>query len=172
MDDAAEQLIAFALMAASAGWSGPTLDRFCAAHGISETERRRRWPDGIRSLGRQFNQHADAVTLAGFERVGPLPLSEVMLMRFRENENLKSAVRSLAWSDARHPLDTLARTAHTAKLMWRCQDRPLRASSVFYPLRLWGLVALYSACVMIWLGGHDRTLRAAARLSARILGAH
>ncbi len=172
MDDAVEPVIAFASMAARTGWSRTTLDHFCAAHGISEEERLQRWPSGVRSLGRQFNQHADAATLAHFDRAGPLPLSEVMRRRFDDNEHLKRAVRSLAWSDARHPLDTLARTARTAELMWRCQDRPLRASSVFYPLRVWALVVLYSACVMIWLGGRDSTLRAAVRVSARALGAH
>lgn len=169
-----EAEVAFAAIAAREGWREATLDRFCVEYGISDAQRRLRWPEGIRTIGWRLNELADATMLSHLKRSGPLPLSEVLHRRFRDNEPLRRSVRRLACSDAFHPLDTWVRTARTADLMWQCQDEPLSASDSRLRLRRWALVILYSGCVIVWLAerpGRGKALRAAIRLTIIALGA-
>lgn len=158
-------------MAARCGWSTTTLDIFCRERGIGDEERRRRWPDGIRSLGRQLNAYADAQTRIAFPVDGATPLSAVLSRRFEANEPLKAAVLRLAASDLLHPLDTLDRTASSAVLFWRCHDHT--ATRAISGLRIGALVVLYSAAVLVWFCDRPpayRRLRSMIRFAAFVLG--
>lgn len=165
----------FAMLAGREGWRKSTLDRFCGALGISETQRRTRWPKGVRSIGWQLNERADEVVFEHFTRSGALPLSQILLQRFRSNEPLRLSVRRLAYSDAFHPADTWARTMRTVKLMWQCQDIPLRESFLRSRLREGMLGILYSGCVIVWLiepTSSGAALRTAIRLTVKIVRVH
>jgi ubiquinone biosynthesis protein COQ9 len=167
-------VIAFAELAARTGWKASSLRLFCESHAISKADALAMWPHGIRSIAWRLNEYADSKTLANFEAFGPLPLSEVMLKRFAENEWLRSSVGALARSDAMHPINTLARTASTAKIMWRCQNNAAPDSFFGKRVRVCALVVLYSACVLVWLGDKSLSksgLTRAVRWSALMLGA-
>lgn len=171
----ADLVLAFAQEAGNNGWNTAAFRRFCFARGISAEEMHARWPAGVRSLGWDLNHYADNVMSARFDKTGPAPLSKIILDRFDDNAPIKQAVRHLAQSDAFHPVDTLARTARTAKAMWRFQDRPMPRSVFGQRVKTWSLVVLYSACVLVWLADgsiSQQPLRRAIRLSVKILGAH
>lgn len=171
---ATPDVLAFADLAASHGWSAATLQIFCDRNHISAEEQRRRWPRGVRSLAHEFNANADARTLAACDPLSPPPLSAVLLRRFRDNEPHKRAVLSLARSDLLHPLDTLRRTAQSAGVFWRCQDAPLPRSRGGRDLKSALLVLLYSAAVLVWLCDRPSDygrLRKAIRFIASVLGA-
>jgi hypothetical protein len=167
-------VLAFAGAAARQGWSSRTLRTFCEENHISPEERRRRWPRGVRSLGRSLNALADAETLAACDRNSPQPLSSVLLGRFEANEPLKAAVRSLAVSDMLHPLDTIRRTVKTASLFWRCQDPPPSRSSLVQAVKTGALVMFYSLAVIVWFCDSPpayRRLRRMIRFTLLALGA-
>lgn len=170
-----ELVLAFAQDAGHNGWHTTAFRRFCFTRGISAEEMHARWPAGVRSLGWDLNHYADNVMCARFDKTGPAPLSKIILDRFADHAPIKQAVRRLALSDALHPVDTLVRTARTAKAMWRLQDRPMPRSVLARQLKIWSLVVLYSACVLVWLADgsiSQRPLRKAIHLSVKILGAH
>lgn len=165
----------FAHMAATHGWKPSTLRTFCAANNISPTDMHARWPQGIRSVARQFNAQADLVMIARANALGTMTLSRLILERFADNEPLKRAVGSLARSDALHPFDTMARTAQTARAMWRCLSLSKTPPGGPGWLRVWGLTVMYSACVLVWLGDRSTSqvaVRWAVRLGVRALGAY
>lgn|GEM_PF-4798500 len=167
-------VLAFARKAACCGWSDRTLRAFCRENAISDVELNRRWPKGVRSLGRELNAHADGQTRAASEASGPRPLSRVLMHRFETNEPLKDSVRRLAMSDLVHPIDTVGRTTTTAALFLRCSDAPPYRSRVELCAQTAILVLLYSVAVLVWLSDKPPTyerLRAAVRLTARALGA-
>ncbi|WP_281849548.1 hypothetical protein [Dyella sp. GSA-30] len=168
-------VLAFAQEAGHDGWNTTALRRFCFARGLSAEEMHARWPAGARSLGWDLNHYADNVMSVRFDTRGPAPLSEIILNRFNDQTPIKRAVRRLAQSDALHPVDTLTRTAQTARAMWRFQDRPMPRSILGRQFKTWSLVVLYSACVLVWLADgsiSQQLLRRAIRLSVKILGAH
>jgi len=168
-------VLAFARQAGHDGWNTTAFRRFCFARGLSAEEMHARWPMGARSLGWDLNHYADNVMSARFDKMGPAPLSEIILNRFDDHASIKQAVRRLARSDAFHPMDTLTRTAQTARAMWRFQDRPMPRSILGRQFKTWSLVVLYSACVLVWLADStisQQPLRRAIRLSVKILGAH
>jgi hypothetical protein len=173
-DDRETLVIGFAMHAAKAGWNETALRTFCARHGISAACKAHLWPQGVRTLGRQFNENADKRMLARYHSTSGHSLREVLLTRFEDNLIYKPAVCRLAASDLLHPWDTLLRTRETAVLMWACQTVLPRQTSIRLALRTWGLVLLYSLCVLIWVadGSVDqRATRRAVKLTSALLGA-
>jgi len=144
-------VLEFANRAAASGWSDASLNEFCAELGISGNERKARWPDGARSLGRELTKLADLRMLQRFRSIAEPSMAEILLSRFSQNAALKPAVASLAWSDVRHPIDTLARTRRTAHFMWRCYRRPRWSARLGRGVDAWLLTLAYSLCVMVWL---------------------
>lgn len=171
MEEAQQFAIAFAGFAAEAGWTPRALAAFCDRRGIPPAERRRRWPQGVRSVGWDLNAYADAQMVADGELEHRRSLREILLRRFDANAAFKPAVRRLAWSDLRHPCGTLRRTASTAELMWLCRDGALPLPGVRGRAKVWGLVVVYCACVIVWLcdGSPDQALtrRAVVALTPR-----
>jgi hypothetical protein len=100
----------------------------------------------LRDFGRRLNARADARTAALF-RDAPAPtMAEIVLSRFDQNADLKPVVARLALSDLVHPIDTLARTEATARVMWAAYGRGRGGV-----IDRWRLVFAYSACVIAWL---------------------
>jgi len=166
-------VLAFARMAADHGWSLATLRSFCRQRQISDAERRRRWPRGVRSLGWQLNAYADLETLSDWTSNGSPSLYELIMRRFEANEPLKLSVKRLAVSDLLHPVDTVLRTIETARLFWRCRKVRPPGSSLAITVKTGMLVALYSAAVLVWLGDKPpayRRLRPIVRFTEWILG--
>ncbi len=125
------------------------------------------WPEGVRSLGRQFNDHADVQMLARWAD-SPATLRDVLRARFDDNEAFKPAVLRLAGSDFFHPVDTLMRTRKTAGLMWTCRASRRAPGEI----TTWLLVCLYSLCVLVWLadGVGQKATRCAVAIAAAALG--
>ena len=163
MDDSRRLAIEFAHYAATAGWTRRALAQFCEQRGIPDSDRDRRWPDGPRSLGWSLNDNADDQMLADLIANGPRPLPQIMLQRFHANAALKSAVRSLAWSDVFGPVGTLRRTAKTANLMGQCSDPTWPPAPPWRFVQVWALVLAYSLCVLVWLGDRTADLRPTGR---------
>jgi hypothetical protein len=168
-------IIEFAHIAETHGWKPSTLRSFCTANGISPADMRALWPRGIRSVARQLNAQADAVMIARARVLGSSTLSGLILGRFADNGPLKGAVGSLARSDAMHPIDTLARTAQTARAMWQCLGicNPQPGGPGW--LRVWALTIMYSMFVLVWLTDRSRSQRAvwsAVHFGVRVLGEH
>jgi hypothetical protein len=163
----------FAVHAGRGGWSERSLRRFCADRGISEDQRRRRWPKGVRSLGWQLTAVADRdmfVQFAGAETPGML---QIVATRFTRNRDLKPVVARLALSDLMHPLDTLRRTRRTAGRMWQCHGRPRATGRVGREVDCWLLVLAYSLCVVVWLldrSHDDRSTLMVVRGSLHLIG--
>ena len=166
-------VLEFANRAAARGWSDASLNELCAERGISDGERKRRWPDGTRSLGRELTKVADLRMLQRFRSIANPSMAEIFLSRFSQNAALKPAVASLAWSDVRHPIDTLTRTRRTAHFMWRCYRRPRWSARMGRGLDAWLVALAYSLCVIVWLTdptpGQRRTERTVCG-SLRIIG--
>ena len=160
----------FAEIAIVDGWNDRTLAQFCRAHLISLNEQRQRWPKGVRSVAREFNDHADRVMLEGMLRDPAASLSEVMLRRFEDNEGFKESVRRLAWSDLFHPIDTFSRTMVTARHMVRGPA----ATAPIGQAKIWWLALLYSICVLIWFADRPpySRLRRAIDAAARMCSYH
>ncbi|MGB0800058.1 MAG: hypothetical protein ACPGRD_12145, partial [Planktomarina sp.] len=59
----------FAQVAAVYGWRHRILVKFCTEQGITETQRRKMWPNGIRTIADQFNTLADDALRAHFKTV-------------------------------------------------------------------------------------------------------
>lgn len=157
----------FAAHAATAGWTAAALRAFCVERGISSEEQAALWPAGVRSLGRQFNDKADAQMLLRWSDA-PGSLREVLQARFDDNAAFKGAVLRLAGSDLFHPVDTLMRTYKTAGLMWMCRaSRPAPGK-----IGTWLLVCLYSLCVLVWLADdhEQKATRRAVSVVAAVLG--
>jgi hypothetical protein len=144
-------VVEFASCAAAHGWNDESLIRLCAERGISDDERKRRWPDGVRSLGRDLTNFADRRMLRRFRNIIKPSMAEIFLFRFSQNAALKTAVASLAWSDVRHPIDTLARTRRTAHFMWHCYRRPRWRARLGRGFDAWLVTLAYSMCVIVWL---------------------
>ncbi|MDO9223772.1 MAG: hypothetical protein Q7U20_08695 [Caulobacter sp.] len=163
----ADLVEAFAREASRSGWTRATLRRFCADRGIGEAETAERWPDGVRGLGRAFNDDADARMKGALEGLPGLTLTGILMARFAQNADRKGAVARLAWSDLFHPLDTLGRTARTARLMLAMRSEKQGGSATSR------LVLAYCLAVLVWLG--DRTVdqrltRRAVRLGLLLVG--
>jgi hypothetical protein len=173
VEDAQLIVLGFAHDAATTGWNSRTLNQFCERHNISPQERLRRWPAGVRSLGWELNDYADNQMISEFGSNGPHALSAVLMNRFAVNAALKSAVRSLAWSDLLHPIGTLRRTAKTAELMWRCENGARSRSKFDDVARVWLLVVVYSLCVLAWLcdrSSEHRLVRRMISVLAPLMG--
>jgi len=153
----------FATYASTSGWTEDALSRFCADRGISSDERSKHWPAGVRSLGWELNELADHNMLDQFTSSSVPCMGDIFLSRFLRNQDLKPAVAKLALSDLRHPIDTLARTRRTARLMWQCYGRPRWSSRLGRGVDTWLLLFAYSLCVVVWLldksPGHGITRR-------------
>lgn len=151
--------ICFARAAAREGWRRSLLLRLCERRGISGAERDLRWPRGVRSVARELNAEADRRTVAYFRERRAEQMAEIILARFEDNRRLKPSVRRLAWSDLRHPIDTLHRTAQTSRAMWRCHVSGASAGTAKH----YRLTLAYSLCVLVWLAdrsdGDERTRR-------------
>jgi hypothetical protein len=163
----------FANRAAASGWSDASLNLLCAELGISESEQKGWWPDGARSLGRDLTNLADLRMLQRFRNIAEPSLAEIFLSRFAQNAALKPAVASLAWSDVRHPIDTLARTRRTAHFMWRCYRRPRWRARLGRGLDAWLVALAYSLCVIVWLVDStpgERLTERTVRSSLRMIG--
>lgn len=163
----------FAERACTTGWNNATLCRFCAENGISSDARKRRWPAGVRSLGWELNGLADERMLRLFEYSPAPSMANIFLSRLSQNRELKPAVAKLALSDLRHPVDTLARTRITARLMWRCYARYRWASRLGNAFDCWLLVFAYSLCVIVWLldrSADERITAQTVRGSLLIIG--
>lgn len=148
----------FAIYAGTRGWTEDSLRQFCADHGISGDERRKRWPAGVRSVGWELNDFADKNMLDLFVGASQPSMGEIIASRFAQNRDIRPAVARLALSDLWHPIDTLARTRRTARLMWRCYGRSRWSHRLGKVLDCWLLVLVYSVCVSIWL--LDKSARA------------
>ncbi len=161
----------FAAHAATAGWTPAALRSFCADRRISGEEQAARWPAGVRSLGRQLNDYADAQMLLRWSDT-PGSLRDVLQARFDDNEVVKPAVLRLARSDFFHPIDTLMRTRKTAGLMWTCRTTRRVPGGLWGAARSWQLVCLYSLCVLVWLanGREQAATRRAVAIVATMLG--
>ena len=166
-------VLEFANRAAARGWSDVALSELCAELGISDDERKRRWPDGTRSVGRELTNFADLQMLHRFRSIANPSMVEIFLSRFSQNAALKPAVASLAWSDVRHPIDTLRRTRRTAHLMWRCHRRPRWSARPGRDLDAWLVALAYSLCVIVWLVDPtegERLTERTVRGSLRVIG--
>lgn len=123
---------------------------------------------GLRDFGRALNARADARTAALF-RDAPAPtLGEIVLSRFDQNADLKPVVARLALSDLVHPIDTLARTEATARVMWAAYGRGRGGA-----IDRWLLVFAYSACVIAWLldkSPDQRLTRTVVRGALAVIG--
>jgi hypothetical protein len=93
-------------------------------------------------------------------------LTEVILWRFEDNAASAVAVRQLAREDLWRPIDTLGRTALTARAMLACRG------ATAGPLRAGVLTVAYCGCVLVWLGDlsprKDLARRAVPRFLAMI----
>jgi hypothetical protein len=166
-------VLEFANRAAARGWNDASLNQLCAELGISESERRGRWPDGARSLGRDLTNLADLRMLQRFGNIAEPSMAEIFLSRFSQNAALKPAVASLAWSDVRHPIDTPARTRRTAHFMLRCYRRPRRRTRLGRGLDAWLVALAYSLSVIVWLVDPtpgERLTERTVRSSLRMIG--
>lgn len=166
-------VLEFASRAAAGGWSDASLNRLCSELGISDDERKRRWPYGARSLGRDLTNLADVKMLQRFRNIANPSMAEIFLSRFSQNAALKPAVASLAWSDVRHPIDTLTRTRRTAHFMWRCYRRPRWSARLGRGLDAWLVALAYSLCVIVWLVDPtpgERLTERMVRSSLRMIG--
>jgi hypothetical protein len=100
-------------------------------------------------------------------------MASIFHSRFAQNRDLRPAVAKLALSDLRHPIDTLARTRKTARLMWRCYGRQRWASRLGNAIDCWLLVLVYSLCVAVWLldrSADERITAQTVRSSLLIIG--
>ena len=116
-------------------------------------------PRGARAFGRKLNATADARMAAAFRDAPATTMTEIVLSRFEQNATLKPVVARLALSDLIHPIDTLTRTAATARVMWACYGRGRGG-----PLDRWLLVLAYSACVLVWLADNAADQRLTRRM--------
>lgn len=152
---------AFAAFAAS-GWKEAALQAFCDQQGISREQQRAWWPKGVRSIAWDLNAAADEEMERNWPEGAP-SLAAIFEQRFKANETLRASVGQLAKSDFLHPVNTLARTAATARHMLALRN--LRPS--FW--RVSRLVAAYSATVLVWVGDRSEARARTARTSALFL---
>lgn len=166
-------LLDFAHRAGKAGWTEACLGRFCTEQRISYDDSKRRWPRGVRSLSWELNRLADRNMLNLYKDVPAPSMAEIFLSRFSQNRGFKPAIAKLAWSDLRHPIDTLARTRTTADHMWRCYGRQRWTGRLGAGLDGWLVSATYALCVVVWLldvSQNERFTGRAVRASLLMIG--
>lgn len=135
---------AFAAFAVN-GWTEAALQAFCEQRDISKEQRHAWWPRGVRSVAWDLNAAADEEMVLHWPHGAP-SFAAIFDQRFKANESLRASVGQLARSDLFDPLNTLARTAETARRM--LELRKLHPS--FW--RVSRLVTAYSAAVLVWIG--------------------
>jgi hypothetical protein len=166
-------VLAFARYAAKAGWSDASLRDFCEQAGVSPQAQHALWPQGARGAGRALNDLADARMLAHYGDRAAGSMAEIIMLRFEQNAEFKTAVGRLARADCWRPFDTLGRTAVTARLMWRCHGHPHPVTAFGEGLDRWLLVLVYCACVTAWLADRSPDLsltRRTVRVCLALIG--
>ncbi len=135
------------------GWNGKAMAEASQAAFGAPHHWREVFPHGAKDAIWFISRISDASMQAAFD-LRPAPdMTDVIVMRFDQNSDLKAFVRQVMLFDILHPIQALARMQRTARVMMTCTTRGRRTD--WFSLTRLNLV--YTVIVFIWL--FDKTPR-------------
>lgn len=148
--DARKMELSRALVDTSArrGWHAGCLEEASLSAIGDANGWRRFFPKGSRDAIWFISEVSDASMKAAFDAVPAADMTEVIMERFAQNDDLKPFVRRVMFFDLAHPFQALARMQRTARVMVDCLAPARRDVG---NANIWALNAAYTLTVFVWL---------------------